>query len=156
MATFVGSHENKVDAKGRVSVPARFRIAIAGQSYQGIVVAPSYEYDAIDACDHNRITQVAEAIDDPGLYTDEQRLQAESILSRSLELPFDENGRVQLPQNFLAHAGIDGRALFVGIGPTFQIWHPERRADHLAKTDDQARPGGASLRLLPRARGPSA
>lgn len=156
MATFIGSYENKVDAKGRVSVPARFRIAIAGQTYQGIVVAPSFEIDVIDACDHNRIAQVAEAIDDPGLYTDEQRLQAESILSRSTELPFDENGRVQLPQNFLAHAGIKGRALFVGIGPTFQIWQPERRADQLAKIDDQARPGGASLRLLPRARGPSA
>jgi MraZ protein len=155
MATFVGSYENKVDAKGRVSVPARFRTAIAGQAYQGIVVAPSPEYDAIDACDHNRLTQVSEAIDDPQLYTDEQRLEAEIIISRSLELPLDENGRIQLPQNFLAHAGIDGRALFVGIGPTFQIWHPERRADHLAKIDDRARPG-ASLRLLPRARGPSA
>lgn len=156
MATFVGSHENKVDAKGRVSVPARFRAAIDRETYDGIVVTPSFECDAIDACDHNRITQIAEAIDDPALYTEDQRLLAESFLSRSLELPLDENGRVQLPQNFLTHAGIEGRALFVGIGPTFQIWHPERRADHLAKIDDQARSGGASLRLLPRARGPSA
>jgi len=155
MATFVGSYENKVDAKGRVSVPARFRTAIASQEYQGIVVTPSTECNTIDACDHRRLTEITEGFDNPDLYSDEERRQAEETIANSLELPFDENGRVQLPKNFLTHAGINGKALFVGIGPTFQIWHPEKRADHLAKTDGQSR-AGASLRLLPRARGPSA
>lgn len=155
MATFVGSYENKVDAKGRVSVPARFRDEIRDQSYQGIVVSPSADAGAIDACDYLRLTDVSAALDDPELYTQEERLQAERIIARSTLLPFDENGRVQLPQALIAQAGIEAMALFTGIGPTFQIWHPERRAAFEAETFDSDQAAGASLRLLPKVRRPS-
>lgn len=155
MATFVGSYENKVDAKGRVSVPARFRDEIRDQSYQGIVVSPSADAGAIDACDYLRLTDVSAALDDPELYTQDERLQAERIIARSTLLPFDENGRVQLPQALIAQAGIEGMALFTGIGPTFQIWRPERRAAFEAETFDSDQAAGASLRLLPKVRRPS-
>ncbi|HEX7008220.1 MAG TPA: division/cell wall cluster transcriptional repressor MraZ [Alphaproteobacteria bacterium] len=151
MATFVGTYVNKVDSKGRVSVPSRFRDAVAGQSYRGVVVAPSTDVGALDACDYERITEVAAALDDPDLYTAEQRQQAENILARSVELPFDDGGRILLPQELLKHAGIQGQAMFVGIGPTFQIWNPERRREHEARF--AAGPAaGASLRLLPKLR----
>jgi MraZ protein len=151
MATFVGTYLNKVDSKGRVSVPARFRDAVAGQGYRGVVVAPSRELGAIDACDYDRITEVAAALDDPELYTAEQRLQAEDILARSVELPFDDGGRILVPQDMLKQAAIEGQALFIGIGPTFQIWNPDRRRLYDART--AAGPaGGASLRLLPKLR----
>jgi len=155
MATFVGSYENKVDAKGRVSVPARFRDEIREQSYQGIVVSPSSDPGAIDACDYLRLTDVSAALDDPDLYTPEERLRAERTIARSTLLPFDENGRVQLPQALIAQAGIEGVALFTGIGPTFQIWHPERRAAFEAQTFESDQAAGASLRLLPKVRRPS-
>lgn len=151
MATFVGTYVNKVDSKGRVSVPSRFRDAVSSQNYRGVVVAPSPELGAIDACDYERITDVAAALDDPELYTAEQRQQAEDILARSVELPFDDGGRILLPQDMLRHAGIEGQAQFVGIGPTFQIWNPERRRLYEART--AAGPAaGASLRLLPKVR----
>ncbi|HUT50354.1 MAG TPA: division/cell wall cluster transcriptional repressor MraZ [Alphaproteobacteria bacterium] len=155
MATFVGSYENKVDAKGRVSVPARFRDEIREQSYQGVVVSPSADPGAIDACDYLRLTDVSAALDDPDLYTQDERLRAERIIARSTLLPFDENGRVMLPQALIGQAGIEGMALFTGIGPTFQIWHPERRAAFEAETLDRDQAAGASLRLLPKVRRPS-
>jgi MraZ protein len=151
MATFVGTYLNKVDSKGRVSVPSRFRDAVAGQTYRGVVVAPSHDAGAIDACDYDRITEVAAALDDPELYTAEQRLQAENILARSVELPFDEGGRILLPQDLLKQAGIQAQALFVGIGPTFQIWNPDRRHDFDARAAGGPA-AGASLRLLPKLR----
>ena len=151
MATFVGTYLNKVDSKGRVSVPSRFRDAVASQSYRGVVVAPSQDVGAIDACDYDRITEVAAALDDPELYTAEQRLQAENILARSVELPFDDGGRILVPQEMLKQAGIEGQALFVGIGPTFQIWNPERRRVFDARAAGGPA-GGASLRLLPKLR----
>jgi MraZ protein len=154
MATFVGSYENKIDAKGRVSVPSRFRAAIAGQSYQGVVVAPSFAQTAIDACDYDRITEVAAALDDPELYSAEQRHLAERILAQSIELPFDDNGRVLLPAKLIEHAGIDGRALFVGIGPTFQIWNPDKRAEHDDAANAEIAASGVSLRMLPKVRRP--
>ncbi len=50
MAVFIGTFENKVDRKGRVSVPAQFRQTLAAQSFQGIVAFRSYRADAIEAC----------------------------------------------------------------------------------------------------------
>ncbi len=155
MATFVGSYENKVDAKGRVSVPSRFRDEIRAQAYQGIVASLSADPGAIDACDYLRLTEVSAALDDPDLYTPEDRLLAERVIARSALLPFDENGRVLLPQTLIAHAGIEGLALFAGIGPTFQIWNPAQRAAFEAETLDRDQAAGASLRLLPKVRRPS-
>ena len=150
MATFVGSYENKVDAKGRVSVPSRYRAAIDKGAYPGIVIAPSFETGALDACDYERITDVAAALDDPDLYSPEQRLQAEQILAMSIELPFDDNGRVLIPRELLDHAGIDGKALFAGVGPTFQIWNPKQHAEHKARAMQSVQAAGASLRRLPK------
>lgn len=152
MATFVGTYLNKVDGKGRVSVPSRFRDSIAGQSYRGVVVAPSFDLGAIDACDYDRVTEVAAALDDQSLYTPEQRQLAEHILARSVELPFDDGGRILVSQDLLRHAGIEGQALFVGIGPTFQIWSPDRRRDYEERALGGVPASTTSLRLLPKVR----
>ena len=40
------------------------------------------------------------------------------------KLPFDKEGRIILPKNLIDHSGIKNQALFVGLGPTFQIWEP--------------------------------
>lgn len=146
MATFVGSYVNKVDRKGRVSVPARFRAAVAGQA---IVVSPSYDAGAIDACDHERITLVAAGLDDPDLYTSEQRELASLILARTEELAFDAEGRVLLPKSLIELAEIDGQASFVGVGPTFQIWSPDRYQAYEQQALARAKGQSVSLRMLP-------
>ena len=145
MAVFFGTYVNKVDRKGRVSVPARYRTAIREQEFQGIVAAPAFEAGAIDACDFDRINEVVQRLDVPGAYTPEQREIAELMLARSEELPFDSEGRVLLPQSLLELAGIDGQALFVGVGRSFQIWDPERRKGYEDET--LAKAGGKPLSL---------
>lgn len=146
MATFVGSFVNKMDRKGRVSVPARFRAAVAGPA---IVVSPSFELGAIDACDHERITQVAAGLDDPELYSTEQRELASLILARTEELPFDNEGRVLLPNSLVELAGIDEQAAFIGVGPTFQIWSPEKYRAYESQALDRAKAQSVNLRMLP-------
>lgn len=146
MATFVGSFVNKVDRKGRVSVPARFRTAVAGQA---IVVSPSYDTGSIDACDYERITLVAEGLDDPDLYTTEQRELASLILARSEELPFDSEGRILLPKALIELAEIGEQAIFTGVGPTFQIWNPERHRGFEQQALERAKAQSVNLRMLP-------
>ena len=41
-------------------------------------------------------------------------------------LPLDENGRVRLPDELIAHAALKDSAVFVGMGSKFQIWEPAR------------------------------
>ncbi len=148
MATFVGSYVNKIDRKGRVSVPARFRAAIADQSFPGVVVAPSYELGAIDGCDHDRVVQVANGLDDPEFYTPEDRELASLILAKAEELPFDQDGRVLLPRDLLDLAAITDRAAFVGVGPTFQIWEPARYEAHEGQALERVKRGTVDLRML--------
>lgn len=127
MASYIGTYRNKVDRKGRVSVPARFRTAMGDQSFKGVVISPMLDLGAIEACDHARIDEVIERLDMPGAYTAEDRHMAELILARSEELPFDAEGRIMLPPALQELAEITDTAVFTGTGRTFQIWNPDRR-----------------------------
>ena len=49
---------------------------------------------------------------------------ATSILSESINLQFDSEGRISLSSKLLKHAKIKNSMLFVGQGQTFQIWEP--------------------------------
>ena len=131
MASFIGTFTNRIDRKGRVSVPARFRAALAAPpaagAFNGIVVSPNGGLGAIDACDRQRIEDTIERLDARDGLTPEERQAAELVLSVSEELPFDGEGRIILPERLIVLAGIGDRAVFVGIGRVFQIWSPERR-----------------------------
>jgi MraZ protein len=148
MASFIGTYTNRVDRKGRVSVPARFRAAIAGQPFNGIVVSPNFDQQAVDACDHQRIEEVITRLDQPGAYSADQRRAAELILSRSEEITFDSEGRIIVPPAMMELSGIGEQALFVGIGRTFQIWNPERRAEWEARSLQGAEGTSLSLKDL--------
>ncbi len=131
MASFIGTFTNRMDRKGRVSVPARFRAALAVQAdagaFNGVVVSPNEALGAIDACDRQRIEDTVARLDARDGLTTEQRQAIELVLSRSEEIPFDGQGRIVLPDRLIALAGIGEKAVFVGIGRTFQVWSPERR-----------------------------
>jgi len=134
MSTYV----NKVDRKGRVSVPATFRATLADQSFEGIVAFPSLEYDALEGTGIDTMEAISAGLD--GLeQPEEQQGLATLILARSQRLPFDPEGRIILPEKFVAHAHITETAAFVGLGSTFQIWEPERFAAHEAALLDRVR-----------------
>ncbi len=122
---FFSRFDNKVDRKGRVSVPARWRAILAQQSFNGIVAYPSPVSPAIEACGMDRLERVAESIDTFNPFSDAHGDFAAALLTRSYPLAFDGEGRVMLPPALLAHAGLGEHAAFAGRGATFQIWEPE-------------------------------
>lgn len=122
---FFSRFNNKIDRKGRVSVPARWRPILAAQSYNGCVVYPSPVAGAIEGCGMERLERVAESIDTLNPYSDRHGDLAAALLSRSTPLPFDGEGRVVLPPELIEYAGIGEIATFVGRGGTFQIWEPK-------------------------------
>jgi MraZ protein len=126
MKPFLGTFVNKVDAKGRVSVPARWRPVLAEQEFEGIVCFPSFTQGTIEGVTMARMEELSEMIDaefDP--FADAHGAFATSILADSFELPFDGEGRVVMPEQLLQHADIDAQAAFVGLGKRFQIWEPD-------------------------------
>ena len=149
MALLVGRHVNKVDKKGRVSVPKSFRDAFHQQGFSGIYAFPSFKFPAIEACGEGFMARLGESLDDLEMFSDDQDDLASAILENAHPLPFDPEGRVVLPKELAVYAGIGFQALFVGRGARMQIWDPVRYQTHRGQAFASARARGATLRLRP-------
>ena len=121
---FLSSYENKLDKKGRVSVPASFRSYLSSLGYNGVICYPSFNNQSIEACSQDRIEKISNVIDSLNPFEEKKDYFATSILSESINLQFDSEGRISLTSKLLKHAKIKNSILFVGQGTTFQIWEP--------------------------------
>ena len=123
---FLSSYENKLDKKGRVSVPATFRSHLNSMGYNGFITYPSFNHLALEACSQDRIEVLSDTIDSLNPFEDKRDYFATSVLSESVNLQFDTEGRISLTKKLLDHARIKNNVLFVGLGKTFQIWEPNQ------------------------------
>ena len=121
---FLSSYENKIDKKGRVSVPATFRSHLSSLGYNGFISYPSFNHPALEACSQDRIEKLSNTIDTLNPFEEKRDFFATSILSESENLQFDTEGRISLSEKLLNHTKIKNSVLFVGLGKTFQIWEP--------------------------------
>ena len=122
---FLSSYENKLDKKGRVSVPATFRSHLSSMGYNGFISYPSFNHAALEACSQDRIEKLSDTIDTLNPFEEKRDYFATSVLSESENLQFDTEGRVSIPEKLLNHAKIKSGVFFVGVGKTFQIWEPK-------------------------------
>ena len=121
---FLSSFENNIDKKGRVSVPASFRSYLSNLGYNGVICFPSFNYQSIEAWPQDRIEKISNSIDSLNPFDEKRDIFATSVLSESINLQFDSEGRISLTEKLLKHAKIKKSMMFVGQGKTFQIWEP--------------------------------
>jgi len=121
---FLSTFENKLDKKGRASVPASYRAYLSSLGYNGIICFPSFNNQSIEAWSQDRIEKISNTIDSLNPFDEKKDYFATSILSESTNLQFDGEGRILITQKLLKHAKIKNSMLFVGQGKTFQIWEP--------------------------------
>ena len=121
---FLSSYENKLDKKGRVSVPASYRSHLSNLGYNGVICYPSFNNPSIEAWSQDRIEKISNSIDSLNPFEEKRDYFATSILSESINLQFDSEGRISLTSKLLKHAKVKSSMLFVGQGKTFQIWEP--------------------------------
>ena len=105
-----------------MSVPASFRSHLSNLGYNGVICYPSFNNQSIEACSQDRIEKLSNSIDSLNPFEEKRDFFATSILSESVNLQFDSEGRISLSSKLLKHAKIKNRMLFVGQGQTFQIW----------------------------------
>jgi MraZ protein len=153
MSRFVSTFINKIDAKGRVSVPAPFRAVLERDRYDsgghvGVYCYPSLDAPALDAGGERlarRIDGLLRGLPD---YSDERDELSVALYGDVQILQIDQDGRIVLPQGLRAHAGIGAEVAFVGLGEKFQMWEPgrfaERRQRARAKVDAHRRLLGAA------------
>lgn len=130
---FLSTHHNRIDKKGRVSVPAQFRAVLARQEFQGMVAYLSPLHSCIEACGMNRIVKLNEKMERLDPYSEERDAFATTLFGESLQLSFDTEGRVMLPESLIEAAGLSEQAAFVGKGEVFEIWEPKAFAAYAQK-----------------------
>ena len=143
---FLSTYENKLDKKGRVSVPASYRSYLSNIGYNGIICYPSFNNLCIEAWPQDRIEKISNAIDTLNPFEEKKDYFATSILSESISLQFDGEGRVQITPKLLKHAKIKNSMLFVGQGQTFQIWEPAAFEKFKTSARKKANTNRASLK----------
>jgi MraZ protein len=147
VATFLSTFHNKIDKKGRVSVPSQFRNALAKEDFSGVIAYPSFIYPCVEACGMSRIEKISDSIDRMDPYSEERDAFAVSILGDSVQLSFDKEGRVILGDSLIEQAALNDHAVFVGKGKTFEIWNPDKYQDYLQKSREIAKANRGKLSL---------
>jgi MraZ protein len=136
MPLFLSTFVNKIDKKGRVSVPASFRSSLAGGEWSGVVLYRSHVVPALVGADLAYMQRYSDTFDELMSMDDPEQALAAQILADSRQLAFDPEGRIVIPEDLLGYAGVTGELAFVGRGKTFQIWEPEAFRAHEAKVLD--------------------
>ena len=124
MNIFLSKYVNKIDTKGRVSIPASYRAALGQENFSGIIVYPSFKNNCIEACSMSHLEELSRIIQSLDPYSDERDAFETIVLGEAIQLQFDNEGRVTLPSYLTTQIGVTTQACFVGKGLVFEIWHP--------------------------------
>lgn len=154
---FRGEIVQKVDGKGRVSIPAPFRRVLEagdpdwteGLRPELILVYGGQAQKYIEGYTVRAMEDIEDAIEAMP-YGDDRSAIEMNTLTKSLQMNIDDTGRIILNPMMIDKLGLDGEAVFAGTLKTFQIWHPDTYADHVAAKEAalNARGDGYDLRQV--------
>jgi MraZ protein len=137
MDGFVATFTNRLDQKGRVSVPASFRAALTREGFDGVYCYPALDQPAIDAGGSRLRSAIDQRLSVFETFSEDYEILSTAFYGASRVLKIDKDGRITLPDDLREDAGITDTLVFVGQGFKFQIWEPGRFAAR--KTDARAR-----------------
>ena len=155
----MGHHLNRLDAKGRVSIPAAFRAALrppgteTSTSAVTMVLRPSNTLACIDAWPTHAFETLATPLDQLELLSEAHEDLATVIYADAFPLEADREGRIVLPPGLAAHAGLSDSIAFMGMGRWFQIWEPQSAERRRAEARERNRLRAAAVSSVERSRG---
>jgi len=123
MGQFVSHYVLRLDAKGRISVPAAFRTVLARDGFEGVYCHPALDRPALDAGGNALLAEIRALITGYPPYSEQREQFALSLYGTSETLKIDSEGRVVL----------------TGLGHKFRIWEPSRFRAELAEATEKVR-----------------
>ena len=142
---FISTYVNKVDRKGRVSVPATFRSTLATHRQPNLVIAfPSVRLPALECTGSDRMAEMQERIETLEQFSEDYE-NLSLLFADAHPLTIDGEGRVMLPEKLKEYAYITSDVAFVGLGAMFQLWNPTRYEEHSSAVRERARRQGTTL-----------
>ena len=130
MGQFLGTHQNRLDSKGRVSVPAPFRTVLREADDAVLILRRSHNYACIEAWPSRTFEALAAQVETLALFSQERDDLETVIFGESYSVEPDREGRIVMPEVLKEHAGLSEAIQFVGKGRTFQVWEPGAAQRH--------------------------
>tara|TARA_Y100001970_G_scaffold10313_1_gene12178 strand:- start:750 stop:1217 length:468 start_codon:yes stop_codon:yes gene_type:complete len=121
MELFVSTVINKIDKKGRVTLPSIFRNALPTDHKNEIILSRSLRNNTIDGLSVLRVNEIALRINNLDFFSEEHEDFATSIFSEMIPTNVDKEGRFLIPEKLKTHAKIKDEVVFIGQGNYFQI-----------------------------------
>ena len=137
MNLFLSQYINKIDKKGRVSLPSSFRNVLFNESKNELILFKSIKFLAIDGCSYARINKIAERIDKLDIFSDDQDDFSTSIFSEIIPTNLDKEDRFLIPEFLKKYSNIVDEVTFIGQGHYFQIWEPKAVLEHQKKSRER-------------------
>ncbi len=136
---FVSNFTNRLDSKGRISIPASFRTVLAKDGFEGLYVHRALDAQALDCGGHALMREIDGVLGRFATYTDDHDVYSTALLGTSEILKVDPEGRIILSEASKVWLGIEAEATFVGQGYKFQIWEPKRFEAYLDEARNRVR-----------------
>lgn len=130
---FLGEYEYKIDPKGRVAIPPKFR----GEFWEGIVLARGLER-CIIAYPPPVWKEITERFNTLPIARSKSRRISRTIFAPAFSLELDEQGRVVLPPPLRQYAAIKEIVIIAGINNYLEIWSKELWEEEQALMEEQA------------------
>ena len=137
MDLFISQFVNKIDKKGRVSLPSQFRNSLPKKSKNEIILFKSLKFNSIEGCSSERISRIASKIDELDIFSDDQDDFTTSVFSEIVSTHIDKEGRFLIPENLKIYSNISSEVTFIGLGHYFQIWEPKAAIERQKKSRER-------------------
>ncbi|MBN9671654.1 division/cell wall cluster transcriptional repressor MraZ [Roseibium aggregatum] len=138
MAGFVSHFTNRLDAKGRVSIPAPFRAVLARDGFEGLYCIKSSHCSAVDAGGNELLAEIEKRSENFIKLSPDHDALAIALFGESENPKIDGDGRMTISEMIRDHTGITDQVTFVGLKYKFQIWEPEKFREYSAEAQKRA------------------
>ena len=136
MAFFTGEHECKLDAKGRLVLPARLKAVLPEASKKSIIIRKGFEPSLIIYSLHE-FQNIYTRISSLNEFSSEQRKLKRKLFSSISQVDLDSNGRFLLPKGMIQHCNINKDVILVGMGNVIELWSPSNYNKNLISNSEE-------------------
>tara|TARA_B100002051_G_C16203304_1_gene377634 strand:+ start:40 stop:501 length:462 start_codon:yes stop_codon:yes gene_type:complete len=148
MDLFVSRFTNKIDKKGRVSLPSSFRNVLPKSNKNEIILYKSIKTNSIEGCGVERLKEIAKRINNLDFFSEDYDDFSTSIFSEIIPTKIDSEGRFLISEELKNFANLKNEATFFGQGYYFQIWNPKSGEINIKKRRKRLLDQKKSLRMI--------
>lgn len=137
--SFSGVFQHAIDAKGRTSLPSRFRELLAAESADRLIVTTDLMDPCLFAFTPAHWKKITDKVADFKIFDQKSRLLMRSFIAPAQECSVDKLGRILIPPTLREHAGLGEEITWAGMIARIEIWSPAKWAEQQEAGKNAAR-----------------